>query len=235
MFSCSFVLRTFARLRWFPRGVLGLLFLLALPFFASAQEATILGTVTDPSGSVVPNVTITITNVATGVVHTFTSNDAGQYVAPGLPIGTYDLKAEANGFRVRESKGIVLNVNDRIRVDFQMEVGTRSEVVTVEATTVGVQTDSSEVSSLSSGTQMSELATNGRSIYTYVILTPGANNLMPSFQAPTSVSANADVSFNGNRPGHNPTCWMVERTTIADRGALRASRRRSTPLPRRKR
>jgi len=217
MFSCSFVLRTFARLRWFPRGVLGLLFLLALPFLASAQEATILGTVTDPSGSVVPNVTITITSAATGVVRTFTSNDAGQYVAPGLPIGTYNLKAEANGFRVRESNGIVLNVNDRLRVDFQMEVGTRSEVVTVEATTVGVQTDSSEVSSLSSGTQMSELATNGRSIYTYIILTPGANNLMPSFQAPTSVGANANVSFNGNRPGHNE--YLLDGGENYDRGS----------------
>jgi hypothetical protein len=191
--------------------------LLGVAFLTTAQEATIVGTVTDPSGSVVPNVTITITNVKTGVSRTLTTNDVGQYVAPGLPNGTYDLKAEASGFKVEESKGVVLNVNDRIRVDFQMKMGTKAETVSVESNVVAVQTDSSEVSSLSSGTQMSELATNGRSIYTYVILTPGASNLMPSFQAPTSVGANANVSFNGNRPGHN--LYLLDGGENYDRGS----------------
>ena len=191
--------------------------LLGVAFLTTAQEATIVGTVTDPSGSVVPNVSITVTNVKTGVTRTLTTNDVGQYVAPGLPIGTYDLKAEASGFKVEESKGVALNVNDRIRVDFQMKMGTKAETVSVESNAVTVQTDSSEISSLSSGTQMSELSTNGRSIYTYIILTPGANNLMPSFQAPTAVSANANVSFNGNRPGHN--LFLLDGGENYDRGS----------------
>jgi hypothetical protein len=186
-------------------------------FLTCAQEATIVGTVTDPSGAIVPNVTITITNVKTGAIRTLTTNDVGQYVAPGLPIGTYDLKAEASGFKLEESKGIVLNVNDRIRVDFQMKMGTKAETVSVESNAVQVQADSSEISSLSSGTQMSELSTNGRSIYTYVVLTPGANNLMPSFQNPMAVNANADVSFNGNRPGHN--LYLLDGGENYDRGS----------------
>ncbi|MGB7437199.1 MAG: carboxypeptidase-like regulatory domain-containing protein, partial [Candidatus Acidiferrum sp.] len=193
------------------------LLLFGVAFLTTAQEATIVGTVTDPSGGVVPNVTITITNVKTGLLRTLTTNDVGQYVAPGLPIGTYDLKAEASGFKLEETKGIVLNVNDRIRIDFQMKMGTKAETVSVESNVVQVQSDSSEVSSLSSGTQMSELSTNGRSIYTYVALTPGANNLMPSFQAPTSVSASANISFNGNRPGHN--LYLLDGGENYDRGS----------------
>ena len=75
------------------------------------QQATIVGTVTDPSGAVIPNVEVTIANRDTQVSHTFRTNDAGQYVAPDLPIGNYDLKAAASGFRVEETKGVVLNVS----------------------------------------------------------------------------------------------------------------------------
>ena len=135
--------------------------LVGLPFLAYGQDATIVGTVTDPTGAVVPNVTITITNSATARVSIFQTNDAGQYAAPSLPIGTYDVKAEATGFKVEESKGLVLNVNDRTRVDFQMKVSTKSETVSVEASAITVQSDSSEQSSLVSGRQITELATNG--------------------------------------------------------------------------
>jgi len=197
------------------------LLLAGLPFLAAAQEATIVGTVTDPAGSVVPNVTITVTNTGTGYVRTFTTNDVGQFVAPGLPIGTYDLKAESSGFKVEESKGVVLNVNDRTRVDFQMKMGTKSETVSVEANAIQVQADSSEQSSLISGTQISQLATNGRSIYTYVTLTTGASNLMPDFQAPTPVGANSGISFNGNRPGHN--LYLLDGGENSDRGGAGSS------------
>src|SRR5271165_4316713 len=94
--------------------LLGLL-LVAFPFLAAAQEAAIVGTVTDPSGGVVPKVAITITSVDTGRVRAVMTNDDGQFAAPGLPIGRYDLKAEASGFKVEETKGVILSVNDRIR------------------------------------------------------------------------------------------------------------------------
>jgi hypothetical protein len=214
--SVACVLRSNVRYLW----ILCLL-LAGLPFLAAAQEATIVGTVTDPAGSVVPNVTITVTNTGTGYVRTFTTNDVGQYVAPGLPIGKYDLKAESSGFKIEESKGVVLNVNDRTRVDFQMKMGTKSETVSVEASTIQVQSDSSEQSNLISGTQISQLATNGRSIYTYVTLTTGASNLMPDFQAPTPVGANSGISFNGNRPGHN--LYLLDGGENSDRGGAGSS------------
>ena len=214
--SFAHVLRSNFRYLW----ILCLL-LAGLPFLAAAQEATIVGTVTDPAGSVVPNVTITVINTGTGYIRTFTTNDVGQFVAPGLPIGTYDLRAESSGFKVEESKGVVLNVNDRTRVDFQMKMGTKSETVSVEANAIAVQADSSEMSSLISGTQISQLATNGRSIYTYVTLTTGASNLMPDFQAPTPVGANSGISFNGNRPGHN--LYLLDGGENSDRGGAGSS------------
>ena len=193
------------------------LLLLCLPVLASAQEATIVGTVADPSGAVVPNVAILVTNVDTGATRSLVTNDLGQYVVPGLPIGKYDLAAKAtSGFKVEESKGVVLNVNDRVRVDFQMKLGRVAEVSVVESNPVAVQADSGEQSSLVDGTQISELSTNGRSIYTYITLSPGAANLMPSFQAPTSVGANSNVSFNGNRPGHN--LYLLDGGENYDRG-----------------
>ena len=209
------------------------LFLASSPVLA-AQEATLLGTITDQTGSLVPSVTITIANTKTGAVRTSATNTVGQYVASGLPVGTYDVKAFFPGFAVCESKDVVLNANDRVRVDFHMKIGVKTEPVFVEATPVGLQADSGEQSSLVNGTQISELSTNGRSIYTYIVLAPGASNLMPSFQPPTPLGANANVSFNGNRQAHNVYLLDGGRTTTAvDRAA--PSCPRSTPSQRPKR
>jgi hypothetical protein len=205
-----------ARRRHLRRKVLLFLLFLVLPPFAYAQEATIVGTVTDPSGRIVPGASIIVTNAQTGAVRTLLTNDAGQYVAPDLPIGKYNLRLESSGFQVEESKGIELNVNGRMRVDVQLKIGTKAEVVVVELNGVAPQADSGEQSSLVSGKQISELSTNGRSIYTYIILTPGAANLMPDFQPPTPINANAGASFNGNRPSHN--LFLLDGGENSDRG-----------------
>ena len=68
-------------------------FLLAAAFYSFGQEATIIGTVTDPSGAALPNVAVSLTSVETGTVRSSTTNDTGQYVAPGLPIGHYSVSA----------------------------------------------------------------------------------------------------------------------------------------------
>ena len=155
------------------RYLLLLFVLLAfLPFGASAQNATIVGTVTDPSGSVIANVKISITNVDTGLAHTTATNESGQYVAVDLHIGHYNVKAEATGFKVAEQKGLTLNVGDRTRVDFQMVLGAASETVTVEANAVHVQTDSGEISNLITGQQLAQLAVNGTSLFQLAALTP---------------------------------------------------------------
>ena len=185
----------------------------ATPLFA--QEATIVGTVTDPTGAAVPNATLTITKTDTGQSRHFNSNNDGQYVAPGLPIGSYTVEVESGGFK-QISKSIVLNVNDRSRLDFQLQVGAAQERVTVEATAVQVQSESSEVSQVITGQQVSQLATNGRSIYTLINLTPGSSSNQGDFQTPTPVGGDAAVSFNGQRPSHN--IYLMDGGEDLDRG-----------------
>src|SRR4029077_18289537 len=147
------------------RIALGFFVLVGLAGYAFGQDATIVGTILDPSSAAVPNVTITVTNTDTGQVRHVSSSDVGQYVVPDLQIGHYTIRAEAPGFKAAEQKDVKLNVADRARVDFRLEVGSAQESVTVEATAVAVQSESGEVSDVITGQQVSQLATNGRSIY----------------------------------------------------------------------
>ena len=213
---CSKLFRAARTAGWSFRFVLLFVVVLVLPYFAAAQEGTIVGTVTDPSGAAVPNAEVSILQLNTGTLRTFTTNDTGQYVVPSLPIGKYDVKCAASGFTTAEHKGLVLNVNDRIRVDFQMKIGAASQTVTVEANSLAVQADSSEVSSLVDTKQITELATNGRVIYSYVVLTTGASSLMSDSQLPVPVGGNSNFSINGNRPTHN--LYLLDGGENADRG-----------------
>jgi len=192
-------------------GLLGAFCLSAL-----AQEATIVGTVTDPTNAAVPNVAITVTNTDTGVVNHLTTSAAGDYVAADIHIGHYTVHAEVTGFKVAEKKDIVLAVGDRTRVDFKLELGTTQQSITVEAAPVAVQADTGEQSGVITGTQVTQLATNGRSLYTLAVLVPGATNNMPDDQVPTSLSGNANISFNGMRTAHN--LYLVDGAESDDRG-----------------
>jgi hypothetical protein len=182
---------------------------------AVAQEATIVGTVTDPSGAVIANAKVTATNAETGVARTITTNDAGQYVLPGVHIGHYDVKAEASGLKVAEQKNVLLQVGDRARVDFQMVVGAATESVTVEAAAVRTQTDTGEVSNLISGNQISDLAINGTSLFQLAALAPGASNDITNYKD-VPVGGDTSVSFNGQRTAHN--VFMIDGGENYDRG-----------------
>jgi hypothetical protein len=195
--------------------------LCAVQAFSQAELGTIVGTVTDPSGAAVPNATITITNRDTHLSHTLTTGSAGDYVAAGLQVGNYSVRAQATGFKADEQNGIVLTVSDRHRVDFKLAVGSAQETITVEANTVAVQTDSSEVSTLITGQQISDLSTNGRSLYTLYALAPGAASIQGDFIAPTAVSGDNNVSINGQRAGHNLA--LIDGGENLDRGGSQAS------------
>ncbi|HME36953.1 MAG TPA: TonB-dependent receptor [Candidatus Sulfotelmatobacter sp.] len=219
MFAGSFglaVRRSGARL-----AILLAAFSILFATHALAQEATIVGTVTDPSGASVPNVAITVTDVGTGLARNLTTGSDGGYVAPDLHIGRYTVRAQGAGFKVAEQKDIVLNVNDRTRVDFKLQVGSTTEQVTVEAAAIAVQADSGEVSDLITGQQLSQLSTNGRSMYSLISLAPGASSGQADFQIPTPVGGDANVSFNGMRESHN--LYLLDGSESADRGGAGGS------------
>jgi hypothetical protein len=195
--------------------------LLAGSLWSSAQTATILGTVTDPSGAAIPNAQITVTDVDTNQTTHFNSNSVGQYVAPDLPIGRYNVQVQASSFQPSSQQDIALNVGDRRRIDFQLQVGSAQQTVTVEAAPAAVQTDTGEQSFLINGRQVTQLATNGRSMYTLEALTPGASSIQQDFQIPTSAGGDASVEFNGLRVAHN--LWMIDGGESDDRGGAGGS------------
>jgi hypothetical protein len=188
---------------------------------ALAQEATIVGTVTDPTGAAVPNVTITVTSIDTGLARTLTSSSDGQFVAPDLRIGRYTVRAAASGFKIAEQKDVVLQINDRTRIDFKLTVGSAQEQVTVEAVAIAVQADTGEVSDVITGQQITQLSTNGRSMYSLISLTPGASSGQADFQIPTPVGGDANVSFNGMRESHN--LYLLDGSESSDRGGAGGS------------
>jgi hypothetical protein len=193
--------------------------LLFLGLFATqvfAQQATIVGTVFDPTGAIVPNAKVTITQVETGAVHDYVTNNDGNYNASNLNVGHYKIMVDVGGFKRIEQNDVVLNVGDRTRYDFRLQVGSASDQVTVEGAAVGVQTDTGEVSGVITGKQVESLATNGRSIYTLINQTTGASSLQDDFQTPTPVGGNANVSFNGQRMGHN--IYLLDGGEALDRG-----------------
>ncbi len=195
-----------------------LVFVLPALFSAAAlaQTATVLGTISDPSGAVVPTATITVTNTNTGAKRVIPTNSTGSYVAADLPIGPYAVSAEAPGFKRYERTNLTLDANAIVRVDAILQVGQISESVTVAGEAVKVESDSSEVSNLISGAQVGELAINGRHLAGLAILTPGASSDLPDFNLPVSVNGSTNISFNGQREEHN--VWMIDGGENYDRG-----------------
>ncbi len=119
-----------------------------------AYQAQIRGTLTDQSGAVVAKATITITNDATSISQTATSDDHGQYLLGELRPAVYTIKVEASGFRVSEKKNVVLQVDQQTSVDFVLHPLGISETMEVTETAPLLDTESATL-----GTDISELST----------------------------------------------------------------------------
>jgi hypothetical protein len=113
---------------------LGLLCLCVAMAFGQANNGTLSGTVADVSGAVLPGVTVTATNTATGVVATTISNEAGTYNIPGLIPGPYTLSAELPGFQKETLTNVTLNNGITVRLNFSLKVATQSQSVEVTVT-----------------------------------------------------------------------------------------------------
>ena len=156
--------------------------LLIMPFVAWGQDnATLNGTVADTSGAVIPNAAITLTNPATGQVRQSVSNSVGAYRFANLGIGTYTLSAVGTGFEKYTKTDIVVNVAQTLEEDIALTIGSQAQTVTVAADALQVQSETSEVSTLISGEQVSQLSTNGRNITSLAALGLGVSNNLPQF------------------------------------------------------
>src|SRR5215831_425392 len=152
-----------------------ILFLLFTAVVAHAQQtsATLLGTVTDPSGAAVPNVTVQVSNIGTNVVREATSDAAGAYSVPNLPPGNYRVRATKEGFQAASVESVTLQVEQAARLDFKLKVGSVTETVSVEAFAVALQTDNATVGTVIDGAKIVDLPLNGRNFVQLAQLIPG--------------------------------------------------------------
>jgi Carboxypeptidase regulatory-like domain len=152
--------------------------LLALPpWFVLSTWAgvggSICGTVTDASGAVIPKATVTATNTDTGIRQAVATDDKGSYSFTSLPIGRYDLEVATTAFRPYRRTGIVIDANSALRIDAVLEVGGKSDVVTVLENQLNVDTTSTQMGEVITGVQMTAVPLNRRSFTDLLALQPG--------------------------------------------------------------
>ena len=147
-----------------------------------AQETTadILGTVTDSSGALLPNASITVRNKDTGEIRTLTSSRSGEYAATALQVGNYSVSIKAAGFKDFIAVNVTVAAGDRARLDARMLPGAGHEEVTVSSSAPALQTDESSSGDLLTGKSVQDLPTNGRNYVNLVQITAGVNAGQPS-------------------------------------------------------
>lgn len=143
--------------------------------FASGQttSTTILGTVTDPSGASVSGAKVTAKNVGTNVISVTQTTGTGDYTLPLLPVGDYTVTVEANGFKSETKSGIRLQINEKVRADFQLQVGSQTDTVTVQAEVTTLRSEEASIGGTVEQRQLVELPMNGRNVGNFATLTPG--------------------------------------------------------------
>ena len=149
-----------------------LICLTGLAFGQAAGSATITGTLTDPSGSVVPGAAVSVRNTDTGIDRSTESSDAGRYVAPFLQPGHYEVRATKTGFAGVLRKDLTLQIGQTLTVDFSMNLQTTQELVTVTGEAALVDAEKTEQSQVISEGAVSNLPIAGRRWDAFVLLTP---------------------------------------------------------------
>jgi hypothetical protein len=151
-----------------------LLFLCAsAAVFGQQTTATVVGTLTDPSGSLLPRVKIAALNVDTNVSRETVTDESGNYTVPFLPAGRYQITATAQGFRTQKVEAFPLQVGQAARIDLRMELGEVTQSVEVRAAGAELQTESSTVGAVIDGSKIVDLPLNGRNFVQLAQLIPG--------------------------------------------------------------
>ena len=177
---------------------------------AQVTTGTILGTVSDATGAVVPAATITLKNVETGVSRTMKTDEMGRYRAPQLTLGNFEVAAEAAGFQAEVRSGITLTVGREAVIDFTLQVGAVTERVTVIGEAPLVESTNATVSDLVSEKTMREIPLNGRSFTDLTALQPGVVTDLGVNQ--TVFSGGGRTVINGARP--QQSLYLLDGTDI---------------------
>src|SRR5438067_13370436 len=180
-------------------ALIGVCLLFSTYTFAQTSNATLGGTVSDSTGAFIPGVSITATNIATGIVNTVLSNEAGAYQFASLQTGTYKVSAELSGFKVR-TFNVTMGVSQQARLNFTLEVGNVAQnvEVTVAADTL-LATSSSSVGTVLPDYKLNDLPLGSRNIQALISTTAGTG------------PQGADGDINGNFAGGRISAVNVTR------------------------
>src|SRR4051812_16085879 len=201
--------------------VLGVVF--ALLVHGQGGESTqILGVVDDTSGSMIPGVAVTATNVATGQQRQVTSGESGNYVITNILPGEYTIRAEKEGFKAEVRSGLILQLNQKARVDLRLSIGTVNETVEVSARGVILNTDDATIGNVVEQKRIVDLPLNGRNFANLAGLMPGvikgvSSNTNQYGRSDTAIT----VAANGVRENQSQvlydgisTAWNINNATF---------------------
>lgn len=152
----------------------------AVAFGQAVDSQQISGTVTDSSGAVVADASVTVTNAGTGLTRAAKTNTDGNYIVLDLPIGSYSVTAAVSGFKTAIIHDIHVEVGGKPSVPIVLQVGAESESITVEADAIQVHTTSAEVGSLVTSQEATNLQLNGRNYIQLIALAPGVSSTVAS-------------------------------------------------------
>jgi len=172
------------------------LFLAALPLQAQLPTATVTGTVTDPSGAVIPSAEVTLTNTSNGFKYTAIANGSGEYVVPNLAPANYTLKVEATGFKIYVQEGILLVVNQATTVNPVLQLGSQTQTVQVNSAPPVLETQTAHLGQTVTGNEMRELPLVGRYATQLISLAPG---IVPAPGSSAGTDNGMNFDPNGGR------------------------------------
>jgi hypothetical protein len=230
-FECTNRVNTICILRSIPRWCV---FALLFSSIALANDVggSLSGEVTDPSGAVIPNSTVTLTNPGTGVSLTTVTNNAGSYYFVSVPVGSYELGIVVSGFRTYRRTAIVINITSIVRADAVLEVGEHQETVTVAEASVALDTASTQMGEVLGHSTIDSLPLNGRSYSDLLALQAGVapittmtsatvQGLGQSVFAPSGDLNPGVLSINGQRESANG--YIVNGANAEENGSLTAA------------
>ncbi len=208
---------------------------LGMPLAMRAQTtAQLTGTVQDPSGAIIPNAQMTLTNEATQASRTVETNGEGLYAFPSLVPGSYTLKAEAKGFQSKELTGIVLNAGDnRTVAALVLTVGSEATTVTVSASAVMIPVDNGQRTDVISNKEIENLALEGRDVTELLKVLPGATTMSGGLTQTSPQFSDLDITVQqsavGNGiningvPNRGGTSLLADGVNVIDPGNMASS------------
>ena len=176
--------------------------LMTAPLHAQTRATTadFEGRVLDQSGAVLPDAVVTVRDEATGLTRTAVTEDNGAHSMLALPLGTYTVTVERDGFAILVNEGLSFALGSRVDVDFTLQVGGVTEQITVTTDSPLVDSHNIAISSVVSQTQIDNLPINGRDFISFAVITPGVNVDRTPQQG---ASATSGLTFAGQRGRSN--------------------------------